>query len=142
MQILVVEDSLADMELLEKAFRELNTHAIIRVARDGAECLTMLFGPDASSRALPDLIFLDLTLPKISGHDVLIRIKSSQLTRHIPVIVLSGAEGDSEVERAYLAHANAYVRKPTSLADLLTAARGLKSFWMETARLPNTFAAP
>ncbi len=141
MNILVVEDNPGEVELFREAFRTLKSHAVITSAADGDECLAILFG-QSPPRTLPDLIFLDLNLPRISGYDVLQRIKGSDATRHIPVIVLSGTRSESEVERAYKAHANAFVRKPNTLEDLIAAARVLKSFWMETARLSNAFAAP
>lgn len=140
LKILIVDDNPSDVELLREAFRELHSRAILVVARDGEECLEMLLSDSALSSANPDLIFLDLGLPTISGYDVLRKIKTDIRTRHIPVIVLSSARADEDVERAYEAHANAYVQKPTTLEDLMTAARGLKSFWMETARLAGTFS--
>ena len=141
MKILVVEDNPSDVGLLTLAFQELNSGAVISVARDGDECLDLLFGTGTNHPAAhPDLIFLDLSLPTVSGYEVLKRIKGDAKTRHIPVIVLSSVSNGAEIERAYAAHANAYVRKPGSLADLMTAARGLKSFWMETARLASTLA--
>ena len=140
--ILVVEDNPGDVELFREAFRTLRSSAIITSAADGYECLAILFGQVAPPKVLPDLIFLDLNLPRMSGYDVLQRIKSSDATRHIPVIVLSGSRSESEVKRAYEGHANAFVRKPSTLEDLIAAARGLKSFWMETARLSSAFATP
>ena len=142
MNILVVEDNPGDVELLREAFRSLKSHAVITSAADGDECLSMLFERASSTATLPDLIFLDLNLPRMSGYDVLQRIKSNELTRHIPVIVLSETRSEAEVKRAYEAHANAFVRKPNTLEDLITAARGLKSFWMETARLSTAFSVP
>ncbi len=156
MKILVVEDNPGDVGLLREAFRELNSLASIIVARDGDECLELLLGVSAAPQAtagresvalrttvessqLPDLIFLDLSLPTISGYEVLRRLKGDAKTRHIPIIVLSSAHTEAEVERAYRGYANAYVRKPRNLEDLMTAARGLKSFWMETARLATGF---
>ena len=142
MNILVVEDNPGDVELLREAFRALNSRAVITAVADGDECLAILFERRVPPKPLPDLIFLDLSLPRISGHDVLQRIKSNDLTRHIPVIVLSATRLESEVERAYEAHANAFGRKPNTLEDLVSAARGRKSFWMDTARLSTAFAAP
>jgi CheY-like chemotaxis protein len=83
------------------------------------------------------LILLDLNLPKVSGHDVLAKIKSDPQTRHIPVIVLTSSRADSDVRRAYQSHANAYLRKPPTLEGLLSTARDVKNFWMETATLPG-----
>ncbi len=140
MKILVVEDNPGDVNLLKEAFRELHSRAIISVASDGEECLRILLSAEKSPASYPDLILLDLNLPTVSGYDVLRQIKTDAKTRHIPVIVLSSSRTEQEVERAYGEFANAYVQKPGTLADLLTAARGLKSFWMETARLSSSLA--
>ena len=98
----------------------------------------MLLGPSAEREVpVPDLIFLDLSLPTVSGFEVLQRVKTDPQTRHIPIIVLSSVRAEADIERAYEAHANAYVQKPTTVEELMTAARGLKNFWMDTARLAN-----
>lgn len=138
MKILVVDDNPSDVGLLKEAFKELNSRATILVARDGEECLAMLLGPDAlHGKDAPNLIFLDLTLPMLSGYEVLKRLKSNERTRHIPIIVLSSARADDAIERVYEEYANAFVHKPTTLEGLMAAARGLSSFWLDTARLAN-----
>lgn len=136
-RILIIEDNPGDVRLLSEAFTELEARVSIRVARDGAEGLGIVLHSDYSDGWRPDLILLDLNLPKINGHEVLARIKGDPVKRLIPVIVLSSSRAESDIERAYEAHANAYVRKPTSLEDLINAVRGLKDFWIDTARLPG-----
>ena len=124
--------------MLEVAFRELRANVNIHVAKDGAEGITMVLasgGPGTEWR--PDLILLDLNLPKISGHDVLIRLKDDPQTRQIPVIVLTSSRAESDVRRAYECHANAYLRKPSTLDGLMSAAEDVKNFWLETATLPS-----
>lgn len=138
LQLLIIEDNPGDVRLLEEAFQELGANINIRVAKDGAEGLeAVLSQPPAKSGWKPDLILLDLNLPKISGHDVLIRIKNDPQTSVIPVIVLTSSRAESDVRRAYQSHANAYLRKPSTLEGLLTAAKDVKNFWMETATLPS-----
>jgi CheY-like chemotaxis protein len=138
LKILVVEDNPSDVGLLREAFRELNSRVTIIVARDGEECLEMMLGPSAlSGRDLPHLIFLDLSLPMLSGYEVLKRLKNDDRTRHIPIIVLSSVRADEAIERAYEEYANAFVHKPTTLEGLMSAARGLSNFWLDTARLAN-----
>lgn len=137
-ELLIIEDNPGDVRLLEEAFRELEANIRIRVARDGAEGLQMVLEPTHQSSAKrPDLILLDLNLPKISGHDVLTRLKSDPLTSRIPVIVLTSSRAESDVRRAYESHANAYLKKPSTLDGLMSAAQDIKSFWMETATLPT-----
>lgn len=139
LHLLIIEDNPGDIRLLEEAFDELHANIKIQVAKDGAEGLDALSrvassGKDASP---PDLILLDLNLPKISGHEVLVKIKSDPRTRHIPVIILTSSRAEADVRRAYQCHANAYLRKPSTLDGLLTTARDVKNFWMETATLPT-----
>lgn len=138
-ELLIIEDNPGDVRLLEEAFRELQANIHIQVARDGAEGLEMVFQPNPQpARRRPDLILLDLNLPKISGHDVLMRLKSNPQTARIPVIVLTSSLAESDVRRAYESHANAYLKKPSTLDGLMSAAQDIKSFWMETATLPHS----
>ena len=134
-QVLLIEDNPGDVRLLEEAFRELHANIHLQVARDGAEGIQAVEVRGAGTT--PDLILLDLNLPKISGHDVLSRIKSNPQTRRIPVIVLTSSRAEMDVRRAYESYANAYLRKPSSLDGLLEAAEHIKNFWMECVTLPQ-----
>lgn len=138
LELLIIEDNPGDIRLLEQAFQELDANVHIQVAKDGAEALEMVFESTRPRRGWnPDLILLDLNLPKVSGHDVLARIKDNPQTRRIPVIVLTSSRAESDVRRAYESHANAYLKKPSTLDGLMSAARDIKSFWMETVTLPG-----
>jgi CheY-like chemotaxis protein len=134
-QILVVEDNPADVRLLQEVFNEVSTDITLRVANDGAEGLEMI-SPNGRAH-LPDLVLLDLNLPKISGHEVLASIKRDPKTCCIPVIVLTSSRAESDIKLAYQSHANAYLRKPSTLDGLIAAARQIKNFWLETATLPR-----
>ena len=135
--LLIIEDNPGDVRLLEEAFDELRANVRIQVAKDGAEGIQIVAWANQTKEGAPDLILLDLNLPKISGHDVLSKIKSDPRTRHIPVIVLTSSRAEADVHRAYQSHANAYLRKPSTLEGLLNTARDVKNFWMETAILPT-----
>ncbi len=135
-QILVVEDNPADVRLLQEVFNELCADVTLRVANDGAEGLEMISRFSGQSHH-PDLVLLDLNLPKVSGHDVLASIKKDPNTCSIPVIVLTSSRAQSDVELAYQSHANAYLKKPSTLDGLIAAARQIKNFWLETATLPH-----
>lgn len=137
LHLLIVEDNPGDVRLLEEAFRELRADVNIQVAKDGAEALELVQSPNPPTTRHPDLILLDLNLPKINGHDVLVRIKSNPKTCRIPVIVLTSSRAESDVRRAYESHANAYLKKPSTLDGLMSAAQDIKNFWMETATLPT-----
>jgi CheY-like chemotaxis protein len=136
-QLLIIEDNPGDVRLLEEAFDELRANVNIQVAKDGAEGIAVVSRVNPNKEGFPDLILLDLNLPKVSGHDVLTKIKSDPRTRHIPVIILTSSRAEADVHRAYEAHANAYLRKPSTLEGLLNTARDVKNFWMETAILPR-----
>ena len=137
-EILLIEDNPGDVRLLEEAFRELDANIHMQVARDGAEGLDIVFqAHQTNAHRRPDIILLDLNLPKVSGHDVLMRIKNDAQTCRIPVIVLTSSRAESDVRRAYDSHANAYLKKPSTLDGLISAAQQIKSFWMETATLPS-----
>lgn len=135
-ELLIVEDNPGDVRLLEEAFQEVHADVNIRVAWDGAEGLELM-SQTAINQWRPDLILLDLNLPKVSGHDVLTHLKSNPQTRRIPIIVLTSSKAESDVRRAYESHANAYLRKPSTLDGLMNAARDVKNFWMSTATLPR-----
>jgi two-component system, chemotaxis family, response regulator Rcp1 len=137
-QVLLIEDNPGDVRLLEEAFRELRADIHMQVAKDGAEGLDMVLRTvQPKTNWQPDIILLDLNLPKVSGHDVLERIKSNPQTCRIPVIILTSSKAESDVRRAYESHANAYLKKPSTLDGLMSAAQQIKSFWMETATLPR-----
>jgi two-component system, chemotaxis family, response regulator Rcp1 len=137
LQLLIVEDNPGDVRLLEEAFRELRADVNIQVAKDGAEALELVHAAQRPATRPPDLILLDLNLPKVNGHDVLVRIKTDPSTCRIPVIVLTSSRAESDVRRAYESHANAYLKKPSTLDGLMSAAKDIKNFWMETATLPT-----
>jgi chemotaxis family two-component system response regulator Rcp1 len=136
-EVLIIEDNPGDVRLLEEAFRELNADVHIRVASDGAEGLEMAIEREAADGLRPDLILLDLNLPKLNGHEVLARLKENPHTMRIPVIVFTSSRAESDIRRAYDAHANAYLKKPSTLDGLLSAAQDITNFWMKTATLPN-----
>lgn len=138
LEVLLIEDNPGDVRLIAEAFRELEADINLQVAKDGAEGLDVIFQtPRPKNGRHPDIILLDLNLPKVSGHDVLARIKSNPQTCRIPVIVLTSSRAEADVRRAYDSHANAYLKKPSTLDGLISAAKQIKSFWMETATLPS-----
>ena len=135
-EVLLIEDNPGDVRLLEEAFKELQANVHLKVAKDGAEGIDAVEKESGQGfKTWPDLILLDLNLPKISGHEVLARIKNNPETRRIPVIILTSSRAEADVRRAYDSHANAYLRKPSSLEDLISAAKQIKSFWMECVTL-------
>ena len=137
-QILLVEDNPADVRLVREALREWNSSHILHVAEDGQAAIDFVFGcKDPGRKSIPDLILLDINLPKRNGFDVLKTLKTQTDLRRIPVVMLTSSDSDKDVERAYDNHANVYVQKPTDLDDYLSLIAGLQRFWFKVAILPT-----
>lgn len=138
-QILLVEDNPGDVGLVQEAFHEGRLEHQLHVARDGVEAIRFLKreGPyDASPT--PDLILLDLNLPKKDGREVLNDIKNDPSLMEIPVIVLTTSDDEADVHRAYHLHANCYMTKPVDMDDFIRKIRGIEDFWLTLVRLPST----
>lgn len=140
--ILLVEDNASDEKLTLLAFRQCSVANEIVVKRDGAEALNYLMLGDGQAdrdpAGLPAVILLDLKLPRVDGLEVLRRIRADERTRLLPVVVLTASNEDEDVIRSYELGANAYVRKPVSFAEFLTAAKTLGLFWLLlNERAPN-----
>jgi CheY-like chemotaxis protein len=138
LEVLLVEDNPGDIRLTREAFREKGIPATLRVARDGMEALAVLRreGEHRSGR-LPDLILLDLNLPKKDGREVLAEIKADPALRHIPVIVLTSSEAEQDIAKAYDLHANCFVTKPADLDQFFHVFDAIGEFWLETVKLPR-----
>ncbi|MEZ0324653.1 MAG: response regulator [Fimbriimonas sp.] len=126
--ILLVEDNSDDEQLTLRAMRQSEVPNIIRVARDGAEALDHLYGPNATR--LPDLILLDLKLPKVSGLEVLQKIRSEAKTRSLPVVVLTSSDEERDIIESYNIGANSYIRKPVDFDEFIDAVRQLGVYWL------------
>jgi len=137
-RILIVEDSPGDLRLIQEAFRETRRSHDAAVARDGVEALNYLFRRgEHGGAARPDLILLDLNLPKKSGREVLAEVKTDGDLMPIPVVVFSSSSAPSDVQAAYQLHANCYVTKPADLDELFKAISSIDKFWLGTATLPR-----
>jgi two-component system response regulator len=143
--ILLVEDNPDDQELTIEAFRECRIANEIIIANDGEEALDYLFGtgPHAGRdiTRLPQLVLLDLKLPKIDGIEVLSRIRSHPVTRLLPVVILTSSLEERDLVESYRLGANSYVRKPVDFVEFLDAARQLGLYWLVLNRAP-TVAPP
>jgi chemotaxis family two-component system response regulator Rcp1 len=143
MTILLVEDNPADARLVLEALSQPEARCRVTIAHDGDEALAMLRrdSPHAAVPA-PDLILLDLNLPKKHGHAVLAELKSSAAWRHIPVVVLTSSQAPEDVRQSYALHANAYIVKPTEFEDFGAVVGTLTNFWGGVAALPKTEVTP
>ena len=136
--ILLVEDNLGDARLVSEALRETGVGSQLRHVDDGVEALAFLRRQGAhNGAARPDLILLDLNLPRKSGREVLAEIKADDTLRRIPVVVLTSSQSDEDVLSVYALNANCYVPKPVELDQFLAAIRSIEQFWFKTARLPT-----
>lgn len=134
-EILLVEDNPADVRLFTEALRELGNPYHLQSVDDGQKALDLVFNCDGHSTC-PDVVILDLNLPKVSGHEVLRAIKQDERTRKLPVIVMSSSLARTDVQQAYESNANCYLQKPNNLDDLFRVVFAIESFWLHTVQLP------
>ena len=140
--ILLVEDSPSDVAMTLAALREGHIANDIHVAGDGEEALNYLFRRGEFAGApRPDLILLDLNLPKKDGREVLAEVKADNDLKVIPVVVLTTSAAESDVLRMYKLHANSYVTKPVGFDQFLSAIQHIEDFWLTLVRLPDGVAA-
>ena len=139
--ILLVEDNPGDVRLIQEALKTTELQYVLDVASDGDEAVARLLD-ESENPMLPDLIILDLNLPRRSGHELLAAKKDSPRTRTVPVIVLSSSGLSEDIQRAYGAHANCYIQKPQNIDDFFHVCSLLEAFWFEVARLPKTNQRP
>ena len=137
-EILLVEDNEADILLTQEAFAKANLNGPMHVARDGVEAMAFLRheGNYASSQR-PDLILLDLNMPRMSGREVLSEMKNDPVLRNIPVAVLTTSSAENDVSEAYKLHANCYIVKPSHFDSFVQAVHSLYRFWFEIVTLPT-----
>ncbi|MBZ6227649.1 response regulator [Streptomyces olivaceus] len=136
--VLLVEDDPGDELMTREAFEDNKIGNTLHVVRDGEEALDFLYrrGPHTQAPR-PDLILLDLNLPKYDGRQVLEKIKSDQDLSDIPVVVLTTSSAEEDILRSYKLHANAYVTKPVDLDQFIAAVRQIDDFFVQVVRLPR-----
>jgi two-component system, response regulator len=138
--ILLVEDNPDDAELTLRAFQETKTLSQIVVAHDGEQALNYLFATgsylDRDPNVMPDVVLLDLNLPKVDGLGVLHRMRSDSRTRRLPVVVLTSSTEESDIIRSYDLGANSFVQKPVDFAEFLNAAQQLGLYWLSLNQPP------
>ena len=137
-EVLLVEDSPGDVRLTKEAFKDAKVHINLHVASDGAEAMTFLGREGKYATApRPDLILLDLNLPKKDGREVLEEIKENRSLKSIPVVVLTTSASEEDILRSYLLHANCYITKPVDLDGFLEVVKSIDSFWLSIVKLPH-----
>ena len=138
LEVLLVEDSPGDVRLTREALKDAKVHINLHVAPDGAEAMAFLKREgDYANVPRPDLILLDLNLPKKDGREVLAEIKESESLKSIPVVILTTSASEEDILRSYRLHANCYISKPVDLDGFLKVIRSIDSFWLSIVKLPR-----
>lgn len=136
--VLLVEDNPADIDLTRESLEEARILSNLHVAKDGVEAMAFLEQREPYEDApVPDLVLLDLNLPRKDGREVLRECKKDDRLKTIPVVVLTSSEAESDVVRAYDLHANSYVVKPVGLEDFVDIMRQIGGFWLKVVTLPR-----
>jgi chemotaxis family two-component system response regulator Rcp1 len=137
-EVLLVEDSPGDVRLTQEAFRDSGKPVRLHIASDGVEALAFLRGEGIHAGApRPDLILLDLNLPKMDGREVLAEIKRDQNLKTIPTIILTTSDDEADVVISYQLQANCYLRKPAHWDAFDKLVRSINAFWLTRAKLPQ-----
>jgi CheY-like chemotaxis protein len=137
-EILLVEDSPGDVRLTQEVFRAINASIQLHVANDGLEAMAFLRREGAHFNApIPDLILLDLNLPKMDGRQVLARLKEDERLQMIPTVILSTSADHADIVRSYELQANCYLTKPVELDDFESLVKSVHEFWLTRVKLPR-----
>lgn len=138
LQVLLVEDNEGDVRLIKEAFSESKVDKNFTVARDGEDALNYLYGKGKyTERTKPDIILLDINLPKKNGFEVLEKIKNDPELKKIPVIMLSSSSSEDHIAKSYDLSANCYVTKPVDFDEYTKAVKIIEDFWFQMAKLPG-----
>jgi len=136
--ILLIEDNPGDVRLTQEAFKEGNLNVNLEIAIDGVEALNFLNKEKGYENAVrPDLILLDLNLPKRDGREVLAEIKVNDNLKKIPVVILTTSDAEQDVLKSYNLHANCYINKPVDFDKFFKVIRQIEQFWLEMVILPT-----
>jgi two-component system response regulator len=137
-EILLVEDNPGDSRLAKEALKESKLKNNLYVAEDGVEAMNFLYKTGKYSKVpRPDLIILDLNLPKKDGREVLAEIKNDDNLKRIPVVILTISKAEEDILKTYNLHANCYVTKPLDLDQFMKVVRSIEDFWLTIVKLPN-----
>lgn len=137
-EILLVEDNHVDVKLTKEALKEGKVHNSLHVARDGEEAIDFLYRQGKFADAVrPDIILLDLNLPRIDGREILKRIKADPHLRRIPVVVLTTSKAEEDILRSYDLNVNCYITKPVDMDQFIAVVKAIDNFWFTVVSLPS-----
>ncbi len=135
--LLLVEDNQGDVRLVREALRESGVEIRIKVAGNGHEALSLMgYGEEINPECFPDVILLDLNLPRLSGRELLTILKKDPLYRRIPVLIFSSSQNEEDIKYCYQSRANCYISKPTGFDDFIQVIHKILEFWFQAAKLP------
>jgi chemotaxis family two-component system response regulator Rcp1 len=136
--ILYVEDNPGDVRLVQETFKEWKVYNTLDTVKDGVEAIAYLrhTGPYSNTRR-PDLILLDLNLPRKNGAEVLAEIKQDENLRRIPVVILTASQAEEDIQKAYNLYANCYITKSIDLDQFINMIRAIENFWLSIVKLPE-----
>jgi CheY-like chemotaxis protein len=138
LEVLLVEDSPGDVRLMREVLRDSNSLIRLHVASDGVEAMAFLRRSEAHPDApRPDLILLDLNLPRMDGREVLAQIKDDDALKSIPTVVLTTSESEADIAKSYALHANCYISKPVQLEAFERLVESINDFWLTKVKLPT-----
>jgi two-component system, chemotaxis family, response regulator Rcp1 len=136
-EILLVEDNPGDVRLVREVFKDAKVANNIHVAEDGVEAMAFLRKEGRFAGVVrPDLVLLDLNLPKKDGREVLTEIKTDDALKRIPVIVLTTSSAEEDIMKSYSEYANSYITKPINLSQFINVVRSIEDFWLTIVKLP------
>lgn len=136
--LLLVEDNEGDILLTTEAFEEAKIHIELSIVRDGQEAIDFVSKQGKySDAALPDIILLDINLPKKNGHEVLEYIKGNENLKHIPIIMLTTSSSQKEINASYNKFVNCFITKPVDASEFLTVISAIENFWISIVKLPS-----
>lgn len=137
-EILLVEDNPGHVRLTQEAFKEIKLSNQLHVVRDGEEAMAFLHRQGQYANAVrPDLILLDLNLPKKDGRQVLAELKADEALKRIPVVVLTTSKAEQDITQVYDLHTNCYITKPIDMEQFITVVQAIGDFWLSIVKLPS-----
>ena len=137
-EILLIEDNPGDVDLTKEALQDAKVHNRLHVVDDGAKAVDFLFKRgEYADVPRPDIILLDLNLPKKDGRQVLVEIKADPQLAEIPVVILTTSQAEEDILRSYQLHANCYITKPVDFKQFMRVVKSIEEFWLTVVKLPK-----
>ncbi len=141
LKLLIVEDCPSDVWLIKEALKQARMPVHVTLVEDGVAAIDYMRSVNEGKATRPDLILLDLNLPRKTGREVLAELKASPIHRQTPVLVMSSSRSEEDIRECYRLNANCYITKPSTLDDYFDVVKSIEEFWFQVAQLPSQSAA-